>query len=200
MMSGNFGPGAGLAAGLMAAALLAGCMQGTEAQKQEPAYVVASAEDAFEVRSYDARVAARHTGRGTYRRAVEQGYIRLERYFTGENAVPEPIPMEVPVMVRAEGAEGWTIMFPLPRRYRVETAPPPVDGRIRLVELPPRRVAAVKFGGELGESVLREQGARLAAWLEARGLEHRGDFTMASYDPPWKPVGRRANEVLVTLR
>ena len=191
----------GAAAALVAGMALAGCMPETTAQREEnPQYVVASAEEAFEIRDYGTRVWAQHSARGTYRSAVEQGYIRLERYFTGENTVPEAMEMSAPVMVREDGAEGWTVMFPLPDSYTVETAPRPNDQRIRIVEHPPRRIAAVKFGGELGEAVLREKAAELDAWLDARGLEHRGDFMLASNDPPWKPRAWRRNEVLVTLR
>lgn len=190
----------GAVAGFFAVAVLTGCMPESSAKQETPAYTVASAQEAFEIREYGPQVWAQHSARGTYRRAVEQGYIRLERYFTGANTVPEAIPLSVPVMVREDGVEGWVTMFPLPEAYRAETAPRPVDQRIRVVELPPRRVAAVKFRGQLGEAVLREQGGLLAGWLEAQGIAHRGDFTMASYDPPWKPAAWRNNEVLVTLR
>lgn len=190
----------GAAAGLVAAMALAGCMPETTATEETPPYVVASAEESFEIRDYGARVWAQHSARGTYRRAVEQGYIRLERYFTGENTVPEALEISAPVMVREDGADGWTVMFPLPDAYTVEGAPRPVDQRIRIVEHPPRRVAAMSIGGALGEAVLREKAAQLDAWLEARGLEHRGDFTLASNDPPWRPSAWRRNEVLVTLR
>ncbi len=189
----------GAAVGLVAAAFLAGCVPSTEAMQEEPAYVLASAEQAFEVRDYGTQMAAQHSAPGPYRRAGEQGYIRLERYFTGENTVPVPITMTMPVMAREEADGRWTTTFPLPDGYTPETAPPPVDQRIRVVEMPPRRVAAVSFRGPVGEAVLREQAARLADWLAAQGLAHRSDFTLASYDAPWKPAGWRTNEVLVTL-
>ncbi len=190
----------GAVAGLVAAAVLTGCMPANEAREEQPAYAVTSEAEEFEIREYGSQVVAQHTTRGTYRQAVEQGYIRLERYFTGENTVPEAIEMRMPVMVRDDGAAGWTTMFLLPEAYRAETAPRPVDQRIRVVELPPRQVAAVTFKGGLGETVLREQASRLDAWLEAKGIAHRGDFTLASYDPSWKPTAWRSNEVLVTLR
>lgn len=190
----------GMAAALAAAAALSGCVPETTAKEEKPDFVVASAEAAFEIRDYGPQLWAQHAARGTYRSAVEQGYIRLERYFTGENTVPEAIPMSAPVMVREDHAEGWTTMFPMPDAYTAESAPRPVDRRIRVVELPPRRVAAVRFRGQMGESVLREKAAELDAWLTAQGLAHRGDFTLASHDPPWKPAAWRRNEVLVTLR
>lgn len=190
----------GAAAGLLAAAVLMGCMPGSEAKDEELPYTVASVQEDFEIREYAPQLWAQHSARGTYRSAVERGYIRLERYFTGENTVPEPIEMSPPVVVRDDGAEGWTVMFPLPGNYQVETAPRPVDQRIRLVELPARRVAALSFRGGLDEAVLQERAAKLAAMLEAQGLAHRGDFALANYSPPGFPARWQKNAVLVTLR
>lgn len=189
-----------LALALMVGAALA--VQPATAGRDDswPRFEVLSKDGDFEVRLYAPHVIASYTKRATYKRAVNEGYIRLERYFTGENSGPEPMPIAPPIMVRDDGAEGWTTILVLPPEYRVETAPRPNDQRVRVVELPERRVAAVRFKGKLGERVMREQVARLKAWLEARGLAHRGDFTMASYDPPWKISSLRRAAILVTLR
>ncbi|MHA1528422.1 MAG: SOUL family heme-binding protein [Alphaproteobacteria bacterium] len=189
-----------VAAGLLAVLALAGGLGGAEAKQEWPEFAVVSAEDGFEIRDYATLVVAQFTMRGTYKKTVSQGYINLERYFLGKNAVPEAIEMTPPTMVRDDMASGWTTIFVLPKAYRAETAPPPNDRRIRVVEFPPRRVAAVVFPGKLGETVMREQVARLDAWLAAKGIAHRGDFTLASYDPPWTPAAWRDNEVLVTLK
>ena len=191
----------GMAAALAVVSALAGCMPETKTTQEDPNYILASAQESFEIRDYRPQVWAVHSARGTYKSAVEQGYIRLERYFTGGNTVPEAIPMSPPVMVRRDGAEGWTTMFPLPDAYSPESAPRPTDRRIRVVGQPARRVAALSFKEPPSETVLRDRAGQLDSWLSAQGIEHRGDFTLASYDPPWKPgFMRRANEVLVTLR
>ena len=186
-------------AGLVTVAALAGCTTGDKAAQETPAYTVVRSQDKFEIRDYRPQLWAVHTERGTYRSAVEDGYIRLERYFTGKNSVPEAIPMKPPVMVRDDGGGSWTTMLPMPATYTLKDAPQPDDRRIRVVELPARRVAVVKFNGDLGEAVLREQAARLDAWLKAKGIAHKKDFTMARLDPPWEPAAWRNNEVLVTL-
>jgi DNA gyrase inhibitor GyrI len=189
-----------VAAGLLAALALAGGLGGAEAKSEWPEFVVVSAENGFEIRDYATLVVAQFAMRGTYKRSVSQGYLNLERYFLGKNTVPEAIEMMVPIMVRDDLASGWTTIFVLPKGYRAETAPQPNDRRIRVVEFPPRRVAAVVFPGKLGEAVMREQVARLDAWLAVKGIAHRGDFTLASYDPPWTLAAWRDNEVLVTLK
>ena len=185
---------------MMTGLALTGCMQPNSAKQERPEYTVTSAGKEFEIRDYGPQVMAEISLRGTYRRSVEQGYIQLERYFLGENLVPEAMKITPPIMVREDIAGGWQTIFLLPAGSRVETAPRPNDERIRVVEFPNRRIAAVKFPGKLNEVVMREQAARLDAWLMARDIGHRGDFTLAGYDPPWISAERRKNEVMVTLK
>jgi DNA gyrase inhibitor GyrI len=189
-----------LAALLVAVLALASAFGPAEAKPERPEFVLVSEEDAFEVREYGAMVVAQFTMRGTYTQAVSQGYIKLEKYFAGANTTPELIAMTVPTMVRDDLASGWTTMFVLPKAYRVESAPRPVDRRIRVVEIPPRRVATIVFPGKLNEAAMREHIERLKAWLDAKGLAHKSDFTLAGYDPPWIPGRMRKNEVFVTLK
>jgi hypothetical protein len=169
------------------------------AKPDQPDYAVVTGGKEFEIRDYSTMVVAQITMRGTYRRGVSDGYILLERYFLGENTVPERIAMTVPVMVRDDAERGWTTMFMLPRDYLRHTAPRPKDQRIRVVELPPRQVAVVKFRGKLNDAVMREQVARLEAWLTAQGIAHRGDFLLAGYNQI-SISGNTGNEVLVTLK
>lgn len=192
--------GVHLAAAALAAMALSGCMRESAADQERPAYTVASADEEFEIRDYGAQTVAEYSARGSYGRAVEEGYIKLERYFLGENAVPEAMAMNVPVMVRNDQSGGWTTMFVLPAEYRAESAPAPIDQRVRVMELPQRRVAAIRFPGKLSETVMREQSAKLDVWLAARGIPHRSDFTLAGYDAPWMPSAWRENEVIVTLK
>jgi len=170
------------------------------AAPEQPAYVVVSEETDFQIREYAPTVVAQFTMRGTYKRAVNDGYIKLERYFLGENTAPERMDLTIPVMVRDDLASGWTVMFVVPSAYRVTSAPQPNDRRIRLLELPARRVASIQFKGKLNETVMREQTERLEDWLRAHDIEHRNDFTLAGYDQGWVPKRFRKNEILVTLK
>ncbi|MDH3668269.1 MAG: heme-binding protein [Paracoccaceae bacterium] len=188
------------AAAVLAGAVLAAGAPATAAELERPTYAVVKSVEQFEIRDYDRMVIAQFSMRGSYRKAVSQGYLRLERYFTGENSVPEPIAWTVPVMVRDDLASGWTTIFYMPANYLPESAPIPNDQRIRLIEMPPRQVAAIIFPGKLNERVMRAKVAELKAWLVSQGFEHKSDFTMASYEVPWKPGRWRKNEIIVTLR
>lgn len=189
-----------VAAILLAVLALTGGGDGADAKQEQPVYTVVSTEGDFEIRDYDTMVVAEFTMRGSYSQSVNQGYIVLEQYFLGKNAVPEAIAITAPTMVRNDLAGGWTTIFYLPSGYRAESAPPPNDRRIRVIEIPPRRMASIRFHGKLNEGAMREQVAKLEAWLAARGIAHNADFTLAGYNAPWIPAWRRRNEVLVTLR
>ncbi len=122
--------------------------------------------------------------------------------------------MTVPVLVeprpsggrsnaeRLAGAEidTWTMAFILPEGYTPDTAPLPTDKRVTIRAVAERRVASIRFSGRLGNESAERHRARLAAWLDARGLEHLGDWKIATYDPPFTIPWFRRNEVLVTLR
>lgn len=188
------------AASVVAGLVGAGATGVVSAKTDQPAYTVVSEEDDFEIRDYAAIVVAQYTMRGSYSRAVNQGYIELERYFLGANSVPEPIDRTVPVMVRDDLAAGWSTFFVLPSGYQQSTAPAPRDARVRIIEYPARRAAVVRFKGKINENTMREQVARLDAWLASRGIAHRGDFMLAGYEETWKPVSLRVSEVIVTLK
>ncbi len=158
------------AALMLAALALIGGAERADAKQERPEYIEVSTEKEFEIRDYDTMVVAQFTMRGTYRQSVSQGYIKLEQYYLGKNTVPEPIEMTVPTMVRDDLASGWTTMFAPPKGYRPESAPQPLDRRIRVVEFPARRVAVIVFPGKLNERVMRDQVANLEA---AGGKGHR---------------------------
>jgi len=190
-----------VAAVMFGVLVFAGSPERADAKPEQPEYVEISKEGDFTIREYDTMVVAQYTMRGTYRQSVNKGYINLEQYFLGKNAVPEPIAMTNPTMVRDDLAEGWSTIFILPKGYRVESAPRPNDRRIRLFEIPARQVAVITFPGKINERTMREQIDILEEWLTAKGIAHKGDFTLAGYDVTrWKPSKWRGNEVMVTLK
>lgn len=126
----------------------------------------------------------------------------------------EKLAMTVPVLVEprtsgetaggqklaGEEINAWTMAFVLPAGYSSETAPLPTDGQVTVREVASHEVASIRYSGRLSNESAERQRARLADWLQARGLEHRGDWRIATYDPPFTLPWFRRNEVLVTLR
>ncbi len=94
----------------------------------------------------------------------------------------------------------WNVAFVLPSRYTFGSAPLPTSEFVSLREIKPHRVAVIRFDGYLYGGRAEEHRRQLDEWLEAKGLEHFGDWRSASYDAPRVPSAQRRNEVMVTLQ
>ena len=191
---------------------------------EEPAYRVIQEDGAIQVREYVAYAVAETLVREPYTAATNEGFRRLFDYISGANRGSSRIEMTAPVLVRPEriamtapvivtpqtadrtsGAldgidDGWMTAFILPEGSTAANAPVPRDERVKLRDIPPRRVAAIRFAGLLRNGRAEVRRRELAAWLEARGLAHSGDWRMAGYHPPWTIPPFRRNEVIVTLQ
>ncbi|MFM8938928.1 MAG: SOUL family heme-binding protein [Phenylobacterium sp.] len=107
----------------------------------------------------------------------------------------ESIAMTSPVVQKPAGAETWSIQFIMPSKYTMATLPRPNDPRVRLVEIPARTFAVVRFSG-LGrqEAVARHEKA-LDAALAGSAWRPSGEAVTWYYDPPWTLPFMRRNEV-----
>lgn len=110
----------------------------------------------------------------------------------------EKIAMTAPVTQSAGGDGAWTVRFIMPSEYTMDTLPEPAKG-VTLEEIPPRRMAAVRFSGWANDASLAAQEAKLRAWIDARDLEPMGAPTYAFYNDPFTIGPLRRNEVLLPL-
>ena len=213
-----------LVAMLAASAVLAGCSvfgirSGTE---QVPYELVADLGDDLEVRRYPARVAAE--ARVPAEAEGEDGDDPMGRafrllfdYIKGANdggreiAMTAPvetqrgaeIAMTAPVETRdaaAASGDGTAAMrFFLPASYTMDGAPRPTDPRLRLVEVPARTLAVLRFSGFGGRASVAEERRALLARLEDGAWQATGEPVALFYDPPWTLPFLRRNEVAVPV-
>ncbi len=95
-------------------------------------------------------------------------------------------------------AQSWTVRFLMPRGSTLASLPQP-NGDVRLIEVPPQKVAAIRFTGRWTDGNFASAEARLRAWMDDQGLNSTGPATYAYFDPPFKPWFLRRNEVLIPL-
>ena len=107
----------------------------------------------------------------------------------------ESIAMTSPVVQKPAGGESWSIQFIMPSKYTMATLPQPNDTRVRLVEIPSRTFAVVRFSG-LGkaEAVARHEKV-LDTALAGSAWRASGETVTWYYDPPWTLPFMRRNEV-----
>ena len=181
---------------------------------EEPAFVVAVHEGAFEVRDYPALVTAEVSVTGSRDQAANAGFRLLAGYIFGGNTRRQSIAMTAPVVqarpssetiamtapVTQSGGSGlWIVRFVMPRTYTLETLPTPNDARVHLVPIPPARYAVVRFSGLAQPADVERRTAMLRAFMERRRFRATGAASLARYDPPWTLWFMRRNEVWIPI-
>ena len=170
---------------------------------EEPAWRIVLEDGAIQIREYGAYAVAETVVNAPFDAATRTGFGRLFDDISGANRGSSKIEMMAPVAVAPEwiamiapvagapqqedgargllddAAAGWTIAFVLPAGVAAATAPAAADRRVTLRDVPPRRVAAIRFAGLFRTAEAEARRHELAAWLAARGLAHEGDWRMA---------------------
>jgi len=204
----------GLAAGaaIAGAALVGGAIYYfRENATPGPDYRVLVTDGDFELRAYPDIVVAETMIEGPRKEALSQGFRALADYIFAKSRDGEELPMTVPVLQdsgQASAAEGvmfddtvegrWRVRFVMPEGREPGDLPEPPAG-IELVEVPARRVAAIKFSGVADDDRLIEHEDLLRGWLQRRGEDVAREPEYAFYNSPMIPPPLRRSEVLLPL-
>jgi len=180
---------------------------------EEPKFTVSLKEGAFEIRDYQAAVAAEVTVSGDQSGAANRGFRLLAGYIFGGNTRRQSIAMTAPVaqarssetiamtapvtQTRADGA--WVVRFTMPSRYSLETLPAPNDARVKLRAVPPARFAVVRFSGIATQASFEAKTAELMGFVQTHHFRAVGAASLAQYNPPWTLWFMRRNEVMIQL-
>lgn len=181
---------------------------------EEPAHAVIERDDPFEVRDYRSYVVAETFVDGAFDSVGNEGFQRLFRYISGDNRGAEKIAMTAPVEQEAASTKiamtapveqqrvggRWRIAFVLPATYTLANAPRPTDDRVALAEVPPRRVAVIRYRGTWSEARYNEELTALRKFVGERGLTVVGEPVFARYDPPFMPWFLRRNEIQIPVQ
>ena len=165
-------------------------------------YVEVRQIDGVEIRLYSGLILATVSGG-----AGGDPFRTLFNYISGNNSgrrkismttpviTPERIEMTAPV-ISGEGS----MSFVVPSKYTMEDVPEPNDDRIRIHEVPERKIAVIRFRGRAGQKSVEEQKARLLDVLLRNGVETVGEPFLMRYNSPWTPGFMRRNEVGIEIR
>jgi hypothetical protein len=178
-------------------ALLAG-LGGQCMAVERPKYSVELSDPPYEVRDYAPTALAIVHVDGERSHAVNAGFRILANYIFGDNRAKDKIAMTAPVKQQPI-ATGWDVSFTMPAAYAIGTLPAPNDSRVHLVQVPPRRVAVIKFSGVWSDDNLNSHETQLLRWVKAHKLVAIAAPTYAYYDPPWTPWFLRTIEVMVDV-
>lgn len=194
----------------LAAMTLAG---GSALAIETPKFKLLEKLDDIELREYPAYVVAETEVDGEQNDVGNEAFSRLAGYIFGKNrgakkiAMTAPVTqapaegtkvsMTAPVTQQASGARRWLVQFMMPSAWTLDTLPEPVDSRVHLREVPPRRVAVIRYSGTWSQANYDSHLEALTKGLAQHGLAPKGEPVWARYDPPYKPWFLRTNEILV---
>ncbi|QIK95886.1 heme-binding protein [Sphingomonas sp. HDW15A] len=177
-----------------------------------PEYRVLMSDGDFEIRDYPSITVAETVVRGPRKDALSEGFRVLADYIFAKSRGGEALPMTVPVLQDAgdpmgsdpplfdDAVEGgWRMRFVMPEGRTVGDLPEAPQG-VALVEVPARRVAAVKFAGVADDARLAEHENLLRGWLAKRDERGDAEAEFAFYNSPMIPPPLRRSEVLIPLR
>lgn len=188
-------------------------LPGTSYAIEEPAYTTTRTFPNFEIRQYAAYTVAEvlisPPGGDAGNRAfpILAGYIfgknKGERKFAMTAPVtqsPAPTKMAMTAPVTQSAATGGTLVqFVLPKGVTMETAPEPLDPRVMLREVAPKRVAVIRYSGLWSESNYNKHLAELQEGLRAAKIAWQGEPVLSRYDGPMTPWFMRRNEIWLTV-
>jgi hypothetical protein len=152
-----------------------------------------------EIRRYPRLVIAKVDGYG------DGGFNLLFRFIGGNNRQKSDIAMTAPVvseeiaMTAPVLSETGSIAFIMPESYTIETTPEPLDDRVKIIEIPERLVAALRFSGRWSNSIFRKKSEKLLKELVEAGIKTVGQVFSMRYNAPFTPWFMRRNEVAIAV-
>ena len=173
----------------------------------------------YEVREYPEHIVAQTTVKGSRGEAMGSGFSIVAGYIFGGNTkkesiamtapvvsekqetgkVSESIAMTAPVIATADG-DSQIISFGMPKSYTLETLPTPNDPRVKIVKIPTKQYAVMRFSWYRSDGRIKQMQEKLLTALVRDGVEVVGSVAYAGYNAPGTPPWMTRNEVLVELK
>ena len=183
---------------------------------EEPKFEVVRNFDAFELRKYPPLLIAEVTVSGDRGEASSAGFRKIADFIFGNNTgvgkqskidmtvpvVVEPIKIEMtaPVTIQASSNEkSWKVQFVMPSQFTLESLPKPNNEEVKIVVVPEKYYAVIKFSGFTGDESVAENTTYLKAWMARESLTAIGLPRLARYNPPWTLPFWRRNEIQIEV-
>ena len=172
----------------------------------ETSYRVLAANQIYEIREYDDRIAVQTTQKNGQNGA----FRKLFQYISGSNISSAKIDMTTPVAqsvkidmttpVTQRFQDGKVIMkFFLPRKFQLETAPKPLSDDLSIVLIKGGKYAVVKYSGRSTYKNFEKHSKLLLEALAADKIQAVDQPIKATFNGPLTPFFVRRNEAMVRI-
>lgn len=155
--------------------------------------------DNIEIRKYNSFIVAKVDGFG------DTGFNILFQFISGKNTATSEIKMTAPViseeieMTAPVLSEKESIAFVMPKKYSLNTLPKPLDKRIKIIQIPARIIAALRFSGRWSSSLFDKKSTKLLEIVKKENISIKGPVFSMRYSSPFTPWFLRKNEVAVEI-
>lgn len=181
---------------------------------EQAQYTVIKKTDEYEIRQYAAHIEAQTTVEGSYDNALNEGFSIIAKYIFGGNTKKESIAMTAPVREQKQSSENIAmtapvvastqegsrvIAFVMPKNYSLATLPTPNDPRVRLVEVPEKKMAVLRFSWFRNSERIQKMEEQLLTSLAKDTITTVGSPSYAGYNAPWTPPWMARNEVMIEV-
>ena len=175
-------------------------MPRTSHATEEPQYTVLRTFGKTELRQYAPYVVAEVVLKVSAQEAGGQAFPILAGYIFGKNKGQKKFEMTAPVTQSAAADGGTLVQFVLPKGVTLESAPEPLDPRVRLRLVPATQWAVIRYSGRWSQENDDEHLGLLRATLAQEGVATQGEPVLARYNAPFTPWFLRRNEIWLALR
>lgn len=194
--------------------------------EEVPQHTVLVDKQTYQVRRYAPQVAAIYAGESSKAFMELAGYYGIMSGPKQEAETPIKISMTAPVVMdfasdtfdspndseQDQRGGQWgsaaikempmhAMTFLLPAKFKsAAVTPKPSNSNIRLVDLPERTTAVIKFSGNLSVQILREKTAMLRKALSDDGISYADEKPkVACYNPPFAIPFLKTNEIQIDV-
>ena len=174
---------------------------------EETSYRVITANQIYEIREYDDRLAVQTNQKN----GQNMAFRKLFKYISGSNISSTKIEMTTPVTqsvkigmttpVTQKSQDGEMMMkFFLPRKFQLETAPQPLSEDLSITVVKGGKYAVMKYSGRSTVKNFEKHSKLLLEALSINKIATLGDPIKATFNGPLTPFFVRRNEVMVRLK
>ncbi len=181
---------------------------------EEPAFKVEQKTENFEIRNYEATIVAETEVIAGFDDAGNKAFRILADYIFGNNKKKSKIEMTAPVtqqpqaekiemtapVSQVKSEEGFVIQFTMPSKFTLETLPEPNDDRVRIRQLPSRRVAVYEYSGSWSQSRYLKKLEFFRSELEKNKIQTIGEPVFARFNSPFQLWFLRRNEIWLEVK
>jgi hypothetical protein len=182
---------------------------------EEPSYVVKKKTDDYEIRNYSSYCVAETVIQDDFEDSGSKAFRILADYIFGNNRSKTKIAMTAPVtqspkvesekiamtapVSQSKTTSGYQVQFVMPAGMTLETLPEPVDSRVKLRQIPARKVAVFSYSGSWSEERYQEKLTEFQSILKRDGIKTQGEPEFARFNSPFMIWFLRRNEIWLSL-